>query len=543
MIRKQTSGDSVAVIGAGPGGLATAVLLAAQGIDVTVFEAQPRIGGRTRRLSAGDYHFDLGPTFFLMPYVLEEIFAAAGKNLHDYVDLRRLDPMYRLVIGQTGQGDGNWGGSSGGSSGGGSGGDVVLNATQDLDQMRQRIGAIHHGDGEAFAKFIADNRAKLHAAEPILRRPIRSPLDLLRLDALKALPHIQPHRSVQDLNNRYFEHPAVRLAVGFQSKYLGMSPYDCPSLFTILPFIEYEYGIWHPVGGCNRLMDAMAKLLGELGGSIHTNTPVESLNFVGDRVTGVNLGGDAAGQSHDFDHVVINADATWALKNLFPAERRGRHTDQQIDDRKYSCSTYMLYLGIEGHVDLPHHTIRIAPHYEQNLQDIGRDHGRAGTLTDDPSFYVCNPSPIDPTLAPPGHSSLYILLPTPNNLSGIDWAAESPALRSRLLSRIRDVLGIELEGRIREEIVVRPDDWQAMNINHGATFNLAHSLDQMLHRRPQHRVPHARGAWMVGGGTHPGSGLPVIFLSAQITANLLLKELGRDPAIASPTPLPEPAGA
>lgn len=518
MIPPSHDNGRVAIVGAGPGGLATALLLAARGVSVTVYEAQERIGGRTQRLTAGDYNFDMGPTFFLMPHVLEEIFAAAGRKLEDYVQMHRLDPMYRLVVGQ----------NNGGAREDievSSGGDITIDATQDLNEMRKRLAAIHPADGEAFEKFIADNRAKLNAAEPILRRPIRSVLDLVRLDALKALPHIQPTRSVQQLNDKYFSHPAVRLAVGFQSKYLGMSPYDCPSLFTILPFIEYEYGVWHPVGGCNALMAGMVKLLEELGGTIETNTPVEALEFNGKQVTGVTLGGAGQGRTESFEHVVINADATWALKKFFPASLRGKQTDTAIDNRKYSCSTYMLYLGVEGKVDLPHHTIRIAPNYEQNLQDIGRDHGKAGSLTDDPSFYVCNPSAIDPTLAPEGHSALYILLPTPNTCSDIDWAAEADTLRTRVLDRIKEVLGLDLTGRIREEMAIRPDDWRAMNINHGATFNLAHSLDQMLHKRPLHRVPHAKGAYMVGGGTHPGSGLPVIFLSAQIVTDILLKDL------------------
>lgn len=504
----------VAVIGAGPGGLATAILLAARGLVVTIYEKQPIVGGRTGRVTVGDYSFDLGPTFYLMPYVLQEIFRVAGKDLYEEVEMTRLDPMYRLVVGQP---DGT---------------DVTLDATQNIEEMGRRIGAIHAPDGERFRAFIDHNRKKLDAAEPILRRPIRSLLDLARPDAMRAAPLIQPHRSVHDLNSRYFEHPAVRLAVGFQSKYLGMSPKDAPSLFTILPYIEYEYGVWHPKGGCHAIMRTMARIFEELGGTIETGVTVESAEMTGRRVTGLRITRDtgfgAAGSEETVacDHAVFNADASWAIKNLFPESVRGKMTDASLDEKKYSCSTYMLYLGIEGAVDLPHHTIRTARAYEQNLDDIGRAGGARGSLSEDPSYYLCNASVTDPSLAPEGHSSLYILVPTPNTKAPIDWAVEGPLARERVLDRIHADLGVELRGRIRAEKQITPDDWAGMNINHGATFNLAHSLDQMLHKRIPHRAPFADGAWFVGGATHPGSGLPVIFLSAQITADLLLEEIG-----------------
>ena len=494
----------IAVVGAGPGGLAAAVLLAARGLDVTIYEACPEIGGRTGRVRLGEFAFDLGPTFFLMPHVLREIFAAAGRDLDDHVDLRRLDPMYRLLIGQPG------------------GEDVVVDATQDLGRMASQLSALDPNDGAAFGAFVDHNRRKLDAAEPILRRPIRSLLDLVRLDAARALPLLKPTESVDSLSSRYFKHPASKIAVGFQSKYLGMSPYDCPSLFTILPFIEYEYGVWHPIGGCHALMVALADVLRDLGGEIRTGCPVRRVCTEGGRVRGLELesGFEAC------DHAVINADATWAMKNLFDETERGRVSDASIDRKKYSCSTFMMYLGVEGGVDLPHHTIRTAPDYTGNLEDIGRGGGSAGSLTEDPSFYVCNPSVTDPSLAPEGDSSLYVLLPTPNTRSPIDWSSEATPTRERLLERMRDLMGVDLSGRIREEKILTPDDWASRNINFGATFNLAHSLDQMLHKRPQHRLPFADGAWLVGGGTHPGSGLPVIFLSAQITADLVLSEVG-----------------
>lgn len=501
----RSSTPRVVVVGAGPGGLAAAVLLQARGVDVTVLEKQETIGGRTSRVTVGDFGFDLGPTFFLMPHVLQEVFRVAGRDLFDEVDMRRLDPMYRLVIGRPG------------------GEDVTIDATQDVEEMGRRIGAVHPPDGEAFARFTAHNRKKLEAAEPILRRPIRSALDLVRPDAARALPYINPHLTVNDLNSKYFADPAVRLAVGFQSKYLGMSPMDCPSLFTILPFIEYEYGVWHPIGGCNALMQSLARVLIDLGGTIRTGADVAGLDLTGKRVTGVTL---TDGETIKCDHAVINADATWAMKHLIPERLRGRATDEEIDGRKYSCSTYMLYLGVDGEVDLPHHTIRTSPEYEQNLADISRERGRKGSLTPDPSFYVCNASATDATLAPEGHSSVYVLMPTPNAQAPIDWAGEDVRVRGLLLDRMREVLGVDLAGRIRAERRITPDDWRRMNITHGATFNLAHSLDQMLHRRPKHRLPYVDGAWLVGGGTHPGSGLPVIFLSSQITSGMILDELG-----------------
>ena len=497
----------VGVVGAGPGGLASAALLAASGVRVRLYEAKPHVGGRSGRLTSGVYHFDRGPTFFLMPYVLEEIFGACGRRLSDYAHLHRLDPMYRLIVGRP-EGDATdepW----------------TIDTTQDIAEMQRRIAAISPADAEAFPKFISDNRDKLRAAEPILRSPIRSPLDLMNAGTIKALPHIKPHLSVHQLLSKYFDHHAVQLAVSFQSKYLGMSPYECPSLFTILPFIEYEYGIWHPIGGCNALMSAMADVVRELGGEIVTDAPVEEITFEGKRATGVVVNGE----HHAHEHVVINADAPWAIKKLIPERLRPTHTDAKVDNKRYSCSTYMLYLGVDGEVDLPHHTIYISRKYTQNLEDIST----SGVLSEDPSCYVCNPSPIDPSLAPPGKSSLYVLVPTPSKKVGetLDWSVEGPRLRERTLDQLERRFGIaDIRARIEVETPYTPDDWRGDNINFGATFNMAHNLGQMLHKRPHHELQDVEGVWLVGGGTHPGSGLPVIFLSSQITSRLLCERLG-----------------
>jgi phytoene desaturase len=501
---------SVAIIGAGPGGLASAMLLAHAGCAVTVYEAGDRIGGRTRQLENEVAHasgtkrfrFDCGPTFFMMPYVLEEIFASTGRRLTDYAHLTRLDPMYRLLLGRPGAEP------------------ITLDATQDLDRMAARIAAIEPTDGPAFLRFMEENRTKLERMTPILRRPIRGLSDLMTWDTMKVGPLLQPWRSLYDLLAATFRNEQIRLALSFQSKYLGMSPFECPSLFSILPFIEYEYGVWHPRGGCSALVGAMAKAAEELGAKVLCSSPVERIEFRGRQATGVTV----RGEHLHHDHVVINADASWALKNLIPEALRPRWTDEKLDRQRYSCSTFMMYLGVEGEVNLPHHTIYTSARYRGNIDEIG-----SGRLSEDPSTYVCNPSRLDPTLAPEGHSSLYVLVPTPNtravNGNAIDWEASREVLRERTYEQLARVFGLgDLRERVLTETLITPDDWRAQRIAHGATFNLAHNLGQMLHRRPQHRLEGVDGVWCVGGGTHPGSGLPVIFLSAQITSKLLCDE-------------------
>ena len=267
--------------------------------------------------------------------------------------------------------------------------------------------------------------------------------------------------------------------------------------------------------------NSMADACTEMGVRISTSSPVEEITFDGRRARGVLVDGE----EHRHDHVVINADASWAISNLIPRSLRRKWTDEKLDAKRYSCSTYMLYLGLEGEVDLPHHTIYTSREYIRNLQDISGE----GRLSEDPSIYVCNPSRLDPTLAPPGTTALYVLVPTPNLRADIDWERSRDVLRERTIRQLEEVLGIEqVESRILAERSLTPLDWRSENIAHGATFNMAHNIGQMLHRRPQHQLEDVDGVWMVGGGTHPGSGLPVIFLASEITTRLICRETGMD---------------
>ncbi|MEM6328697.1 MAG: phytoene desaturase family protein [Planctomycetota bacterium] len=499
---------SVIVIGAGPGGLAAAMLLAKAGVRVRVVESQPFVGGRTSTLtdsSTGDgsYRFDRGPTFFLYPRILKEIFQACGYDLFAECPMERLDPQYRLVFGAEDPA-----------------GVAKLDATPDVERMEQEIAQISPADASGFRRFLDDNRTKLGRFQPILEEPFYKLTDFLRPNVLLSAGLLRPWRSLYGEVGRFFKDPRLNLAFTFQGKYLGMSPFQCPSLFSILAFLEYEYGVFHPIGGCGAVSSRMAELVEELGGEVCTGEPVEELLFEGKRVVGVRT---SQGEQRA-DAVVVNADFAGAMHRMAPDKARRRWTDKKLAAKKYSCSTLMFYLGLEGtQPDLPHHTIYLSSDYQRNLADI--EHGRP--LGPDPSVYVQNACVTDPSLAPAGCSTLYVLVPTANTRAGLDWQAERDRLRPQVFEQLAKLGVPDAESRVRVEHVISPTDWQDDHrIYRGATFNLAHSLDQMLYWRPHNRFEDFAGTYLVGGGTHPGSGLPTIYSSARITVDTLLGDLG-----------------
>lgn len=477
--------------------MATALLLAKAGKQVTILEKQPRVGGRTSAIEAEGFRFDLGPTFFLYPQILEEIFTEVGRDLRTEIPMKRLDPQYRLVFGAGGE----------------------LLCKSDIVQMEAEIAKLAPDDAPQFRRFMDYNRVKLEKFAPCLQSPFPGWTSLLQARLLAVLPYLKPWKSLHAELAGYFQDPRLQLAFTFQSKYLGMSPFKCPSLFSILSFLEYEHGIWHPIGGCNALTRGMARVATELGVTIRLDEPVEEILFEGRRAVGART---AQGEYRS-DAVVVNADFGHAMTTLVPERLRHRWTNKTIASKRFSCSTFMLYLGIEGRYEqLQHHNIYVAANYRQNLDEIENQH----VLTEDPSFYVENPCRTDQTMAPPGHSALYVLVPVSHQHPNIDWGRERFRYRQVALRQLAKLGLTDIEKRIRFERMVTPAEWEnKVGIYRGATFNLAHNLGQMLHLRPRNRFEEFDRMYLVGGGTHPGSGLPVIFESARISARLLLEDL------------------
>ncbi len=494
-----TAQPKVAIIGAGPGGLASALLLAKSGVDVTVFERSGSVGGRNKVFERDGFKFDLGPTFFHYPEVIEDIFKAIGMDAHEELKLHRLEMNYRLIFGQGGQ----------------------LDCTSDLDVMTERIRDLS-GDfnAEAFKRYVVDNRLKLQKSKACLQEPWYGPTDLLSKRAFRVAGVLRPQRSVAKDLMKLFDDDRLMLAMSFQTKYLGMSPFNCPSLFTMLAFLEYEYGIFHPIGGLGSVSARMAKIAEDLGVKFRLNEAVEGVIMDGKTIKGVRT----AKEEFLAEKVIMNADFANGMTQLFPDKVRKKWSNKKLDNKKYSCSTFMLYLGVDRtYDDLPHHQIYASSNYESNLEDIENHHR---ITWDDPSIYVQNACIIDPGLAPKGCSTVYALVPVSHIHENIDWDKEKDAYRDRIIEQIETKLGFEnLRDHIVTEMIITPEDW-GDHCYRGAVFNLAHGLDQMLWRRPKNQFDEINNLYLVGGGTHPGSGLPVIYESARISSKLLLDSLG-----------------
>jgi phytoene desaturase len=486
----------IAIIGAGPGGLTAGMILSKRGYNVSIFEKESTVGGRNAGITMNGYSFDTGPTFLMMTFVLREMFAEAGRSLDDYCKVMPLDPMYKLSFN-----------------------DFAIFPTTDRAKMKAQIAKHFPGNEAGLDRFHEREKIRYDKMYPCLKKDYSTFKEMFCAPLLKALPHLSLSKSLMGVLGNYFTEEKLRICFTFQAKYIGMSPWECPAAFAIMPYIEHSMGIDHVEGGLSKISDAMAKVIGELGGEIHLNTPVKKVVVSGRNATGVELmNGDAI----KTDSVIVNADFGHAMQTLFDKGVIRKWAPEKLREKKYSCSTFMLYLGVDKKYDEPHHDIIFANDYKENVKDIIT----RAQLSEDMSVYVRNASLTDPTLAPPGHSALYVLVPTLNQKTGTKWDESlTKSYRDKVIRRIMERTTMkDLDKHITCEKIITPGEWQdKRNLFLGATFNLGHTITQMLYLRPRNKFEEVNHCYLVGGGTHPGSGLPTIYESARISANLIDK--------------------
>ncbi len=490
MNKKKPQGPNnkkIAIIGAGVGGLATAARLSKQGYEVEVFEKLPERGGRNHLLEDKGFKFDMGPSFVLMPDFFEEVFAYCGKNLNDYLDLKALDPSYKIFYP-----DGD-----------------SFTVYKDSQRTKGELERIESGSSKGFDGFIRETTRIYEKVRPLLyscftKRSAFNP------KYWELIGQIRAFDSYWGLAKKFFKSDKLCYAFTFEAMFMGVSPFEAPAFYSIISYTDHVQKIFHPMGGMCQIPLSLEIIAKEFGAKFHYNTEVKKIR----RVNG-SIAIESNNKDLSFDKVVVNADYAYAQTDLL-----GR----RIPDYNYSCSVYLMYLGLKRKVSgLAHHNLFFSGDLNKNLAQIFKEK----TAPLDPSFYVHVPTVTDESLAPEGKEIFYILIPV-TNLKGREAdisVQEEGVLRKAVFEKIDKALGIKLEDLIEVENKFYPRDFIGRyNIKYGATFGLSHNLTQSAFFRPANFDSEIKDLYFVGASTQPGGGLPVVIAGSRIVADMICEK-------------------
>ncbi|WP_110951265.1 phytoene desaturase [Pseudomonas bohemica] len=493
-----TDAKKAIVIGAGFGGLALAIRLQAAGVQTTLLEKRDKPGGRAYVYHDEGFTFDAGPTVITDPTAIQQLFTAAGKQMSDYVELLPVSPFYQLC----------WEDGS------------RFDYANDQIALDRQIAAFNPNDVAGYRRFLAYSKAVFREGYLKLGAvPFLSFRDMIQ--AGPQLARLQAWRSVYSMVSKFIEDDKLRQAFSFHSLLVGGNPFSTSSIYTLIHALEREWGVWFPKGGTGALVNALVKLFEDIGGRVELNADVASIEIQESRATGVRL---ADGRQFQADSVASNADVMHTYAKLLGAHPRGVQESTRLKSKRYSNSLFVIHFGLKRpQPQLQHHTVCFGPRYRALIQEIFK----GDALAEDFSLYLHAPCVTDPSLAPPGCSSHYVLSPVPHlGNAPIDWSIEGPRYRDRIF----DYLEKHYIPGLREDLVTcrvfTPDDFQSeLNAHLGSAFSLEPILSQSAWFRPHNRDASLGNVYLVGAGTHPGAGVPGVIGSAKATAGLMLEDL------------------
>lgn len=490
--------NKTVVIGAGFGGLALAIRLQAAGIPTLLLEQRDKPGGRAYVYQDQGFTFDAGPTVITDPTAIEELFTLAGKRMADYVDLLPVTPFYRLCW-ETGQ---------------------VFDYDNDQARLEEQIRRFNPRDVEGYRRFLAYSQAVFKEGYLKLGTvPFLSFRDMVR--AGPQLARLQAWRSVYSMVSSFIEDERLREAFSFHSLLVGGNPFATSSIYTLIHALEREWGVWFARGGTGALVQGLVRLFEDLGGTLELNAEVTRLEARGNEIGAVQL---ADGRRIEVAAVASNADVVHTYEKLLGHHPVGASRAASLKRKRMSNSLFVLYFGLNHHhSQLAHHTVCFGPRYKALIDDIfNRD-----ALSEDFSLYLHAPCVTDPSLAPPGCGSYYVLAPVPHlGTADLDWNVEGPRLRDRIFAYLEQHYMPGLRDQLVTQRMFTPFDFRdQLGAHHGSAFSVEPILRQSAWFRPHNRDSRIPNLYLVGAGTHPGAGIPGVIGSAKATAGLMLEAL------------------
>ena len=499
--------NQLIVIGGGFGGMAAALRARAKGYQVTLIDRCPRLGGRAQVFERGGYRHDAGPTVLTAPFLFQELFELFGRKMSDSVDLVPVDPWYRFEFA-----DGshfNYGGG--------------------MDQTLAEIERVNPEDVAGYKQLLEDSRRLYDVGFTRLSdAPFHSAAFMLR--QVPHLARLGAWRTVWQMVSRRLKSDHLRQAFSIQPLLVGGNPFDTTSIYGLIHFLESAHGVHFAMGGTGALVDAIERLMIDVGIDIELNTTVEQILVENDRVTGVRLGD---GTTRSCDAMISNADPAHLYEHMLPAEHSRASARLKARHAKKSMGLFVLFFGANRqYPDVAHHTIWMGPRYRELLSDIFD----RKILAEDFSIYLHRPTATDPSFAPAGCDSFYALVPVPNLEAGIDWATEGPRLQQRVVQALSRTILPDLEHHIQADFHMTPEDFAADYLSpQGAGFSIAPIFRQSAWFRFHNRAEGPANLYLVGAGTHPGAGLPGVLCSAKVV-DRILPEAVAVPQRPAPTP-------
>lgn len=495
--------QKVIIIGSGFGGLGAAARLAAQGFQVDIFDKQDKPGGRGYVFEMDGFKFDAGPTVITAPFMFDDIFELAGRKRADYVEFKSLNPFYR-IFDHTGR---------------------PFDYNDDTDFIAEQIADWNPSDADGYRRFMDTTKAIFQKGfVELADKPFLSVGDMLKVapDLIK----LQSYKSVYKYISQFIDNEFLRRCFSFHPLLIGGNPFDSPSIYAMIHYLEREWGIHYAMGGTGSLVDGLVKLIEELNGRLHLNTTVTEIITEGKRATGIRL---ADGTIHTADYVISNADVAWTNMNLIPGKARGlRNSDLRWEKlTRYSMSLVVIYFGTkklyrhEG--KLAHHNIILSERYKGLLADIFKKK----ILPEDFLLYLHMPTLTDPSIAPDGHEGFYVLAPVPNLGADVDWAQMAKPYRDTIMQFLEENYLPDLQENIVVEHMIDPRHFETqLNSYRGAAFSVEPVLTQSAWFRPHNRSEDFDNLYYVGAGTHPGAGLPGVLSSSKIAEDLIMQVPG-----------------